>query len=95
MSACEGSLSFRRDRYRYEPAYIDNAQAAAMLRDFVKAAGPGNIDSVSVVAWASPEGVYEHNLMLSRRRAAEFEAAVRSCIGLERGRLEFTDTCGR
>lgn len=94
MSACEGSLSFRRDRYRYEPAYLDNAQAAAMLRDFVKAAGPGNIDSVSVVAWASPEGVYEHNLMLSRRRAAEFEAAVRSCIGLEREGLNLQIRAG-
>ncbi len=66
-------LHFRWDKTNYEDSYLDNSDAATMLMNILQEAGPENIDSVSVVAYASPEGVYEHNKMLSRRRAKEFE----------------------
>ena len=65
-------LHFRWDNTVYDDDYLDNSEAATKLVNLLEAMGPENIDSVSVVAYASPEGVYEHNMMLSRRRAAEF-----------------------
>lgn len=44
----------------------------ATLRNFahkIDSIGISNIDSIVIVSQSSPEGVYEHNLMLSRNRA--------------------------
>ena len=72
MKVSHAQLHFRWDNATYESDYLDNAVAADKLMDLLREMGHENIDSVSVVAYASPEGVYEHNLMLSRKRAREF-----------------------
>lgn len=66
------TLHFRWDNVTYDNSYLDNAEAAALLTDLIQKMGPERIDSVSVTAYASPEGVYEHNLLLSKNRAREF-----------------------
>lgn len=78
----EARLVFRWDRSNYEDSYLGNAEAADKLFTLLEEIGQESIDSVSVVAYASPEGVYEHNLKLSRSRAREFNAAVKQRIGL-------------
>lgn len=79
----ESSILFRWDKSNYEDNYRSNAQAAEKVFNLLEAIGTERIDSVSVTAFASPEGVYEHNMALSRRRAKEFDAAVKAKIGLE------------
>jgi hypothetical protein len=78
----DANLVFRWDRSNYEDNYLGNAEAADKLFNMLEEIGQESIDSVSVVAYASPEGVYEHNLKLSRNRAREFNTAIKQRIGL-------------
>ena len=71
-------LHFEWDKSRWEQTYLDNAEAADALADLLWRLGPERIESVTVVAYSSPEGVYEHNLKLSRERAANFMPALKS-----------------
>lgn len=80
----ESGLVFRWDKANYEDNYLNNAQAAQKLCNFLEEIGYENIDSVSVKAYASPEGLYEHNMMLSRKRAQEFDRAIKAKLGLDR-----------
>ncbi|MBR6457471.1 MAG: DUF3575 domain-containing protein [Bacteroidales bacterium] len=77
-----GEVHFRWNKYRYEAGYMNNAEAAAQVRQMLEEIGLEHIDSVIVTAYASPEGVYEHNQMLCRKRAEEFEKVVKKELGL-------------
>lgn len=62
-------VHFKFDKYNLELDYMGNNTS---LEDFalqIDSIGISNIDSIVVVSQSSPEGVYEHNLMLSRNRA--------------------------
>lgn len=65
-------IYFRFDKINLDSTYLDNATQFERISHFVK--NSPQIDSITIYAWASPEGVYEHNVWLSRRRA---EAAKR------------------
>ena len=62
------TVYFRLDKYDIDPQYLDNPRALddldAIVQEFRM-----NIDSVTVVAYASPEGNYAYNEALSLRRA--------------------------
>ena len=90
----EARLVFRWDKSNYEDNYLGNAEAADKLFNLLEEIGQENIDSVSVVAYASPEGVYEHNLKLSRNRAREFNTAVKQRIGLHAMNVPIRVTSG-
>ena len=90
----EANLVFRWDRSNYEDSYLGNAEAADKLFNLIEEIGEESIDSVSVVAYASPEGVYEHNLKLSRNRAREFNTAVKQRIGLLEKKFPIRVTAG-
>ena len=77
-----GSIHFRWNKYRYEASYMDNAEAAARVRQMIQEIGVEHIDSVIVTSYASPEGVYEHNQKLCRQRAKEFDKVVKKELGL-------------
>ena len=77
-----GTLHFRWNKYNYEDDYLNNAEAADKLRKLIDDIGREHIDSVVVTAYASPEGAYEHNMMLCRKRAEEFDRVVKDKIGL-------------
>lgn len=62
-------VHFRFDKYNLDLSYMGND---ASLQDFahkIDSIGISRIDSIVIVSQSSPEGVYEHNLMLSRNRA--------------------------
>ena len=86
----KGEVHFRWNKYRYEASYLDNEDAAKRIRQLLEEIGFEHIDSVVVTAYASPEGVYEHNQMLSRKRAREFERVVKSELGLAGGEVAVT-----
>jgi hypothetical protein len=90
----ESTIYFRWDKTNYEDNYLGNTDAADKLLSLLEEIGTGRVDSVSVVAYASPEGVYEHNLLLSRQRAREFNTAVRQRIGLSHPDIPITVTPG-
>ncbi len=66
------TLYYWRDRIDLDDDYLDNAAQMAHIRRYL-ALSP-HIDSIIIYAYASPEGVYERNVWLSRKRA---EAAKR------------------
>ena len=90
----EARLVFRWDRSNYEDNYLGNTEAADKLFNMLEEIGQENIDSVNVVAYASPEGVYEHNLKLSRNRAKEFNSAVKQRLGLQEKNFPIKVTAG-
>lgn len=65
-------LLYRLDEVRIDRSYLSNKDNIAKIVDHLQRSE--RIDSIAIYAYASPEGVYEHNLMLARRRA---EAAKR------------------
>ena len=78
----ESQVYFRWDKSNYEDNYRSNSQAADKVYNLMKEIGTERVDSVIVKAYASPEGVYGHNMDLSRRRAMEFDRAVKEKMGL-------------
>ena len=86
----KGAVHFRWNKYRYEAGYLNNAQAAEHIRMLLEEIGYEHVDSVIVTSYASPEGVYEHNQMLSRKRAREFEKVVKKEVGLAVDGLNIT-----
>lgn len=86
------ALHFRCDLSEYDAAYQENYEAVASLEKILREAGTERIASIDVVAYASPEGPLEHNLALSRARAAalaplvkEYLPAYSSLITVEAG----------
>ena len=78
----ESQVYFRWDKSNYEDNYRSNSQAADKVYNLLKEIGTERVDSVIVKAYASPEGAYGHNMDLSRRRAMEFDRAVKEKMGL-------------
>lgn len=56
------------DRYSLDLDYRGNRASLESLDRQIEAIGRENIDSVEVISYTSPQGVYEHNLLLARKR---------------------------
>ena len=69
-------LHFARNESEFFYTLLDNEQTLQSLKKTVDAIGPENIQSVDVTVFASPEGPYQFNQDLCRRRANEFSTAV-------------------
>lgn len=63
-------ISFRFDKSGIELEYKDNRQVITRLDSLIRAIDPETLDSILVITQSSPEGIHEHNLELSRKRAA-------------------------
>lgn len=63
-------VHFRFDKAQFDFDYMGNAQSLNRFGHVIDSIGLSSIDSVIIVSQSSPEGVYEHNVKLSRRRAA-------------------------
>jgi len=61
------ALYYWRDRIDLDEDYLDNRAQMEHIRTYL--AESPHIDSITIFAYASPEGVYEHNVWLSNRRA--------------------------
>ena len=62
-------VHFKFDKYNLELNYMDNKVSLQKLAHQIDSIGVSKIDSIVIVSQSSPEGVYEHNLMLSKNRA--------------------------
>lgn len=62
-------VHFKFDKYNLELDYMGNNTSLQNFAQVIDSIGISNIDSIVVISQSSPEGVYEHNLMLSRNRA--------------------------
>lgn len=62
------ALYYRNDRTDVDEGYMKNTENLAEIRRYLQSSP--HIDSITIYAYASPEGVYEHNVWLSKRRAA-------------------------
>ena len=62
-------VHFRWDDYNLELDYMGNRASLGNFAHKIDSIGIAKIDSIVVVSQSSPEGVYEHNLMLSENRA--------------------------
>ena len=71
-------VHFRFDKSQLDLGYMGNDRAFARFAQVVDSIGLHMIDSVVIVSQSSPEGVYEHNVKLSRRRAATMRQAIES-----------------
>lgn len=69
-------VHFRFDNAQLDLGYMGNAQSLDRFAHVIDSIGLYKIDSVVIVSQSSPEGVYEHNLKLSRRRAATMRGAI-------------------
>lgn len=69
-------VHFRFDRSQLDLNYMNNAQALERFAYVIDSIGLSKIDSVVIVSQSSPEGVYEHNLKLSRLRAATMHRTI-------------------
>lgn len=67
-------IHFRFDDYRIDEAYMENAGSLANLDSLLQRLDVSSVDSVVVIAGASPEGVYEHNLYLAGKRVQSVKA---------------------
>lgn len=67
-------IHFRFDDYRIDAAYMENAGSLANLDSLLQRLDVSSVDSVVVIAGASPEGVYEHNLYLAGNRVQSVKA---------------------
>lgn len=73
-------VHFRQNKASYEASYLGNGQTVASLATLVENIGQDNLQSIEIVGYASPEGVRERNLYLSRERAASTKKALRSAL---------------
>lgn len=69
-------VHFRFDKSQFDLNYMGNELALERFAQAVDSIGLSRIDSVVVVSQSSPEGVYEHNMKLSRNRAATMRRIV-------------------
>ena len=62
-------VHFKFDKYNLDLDYMGNANSLQDFAHKIDSIGISKIDSIVIISQSSPEGVYEHNLMLSRNRA--------------------------
>lgn len=84
-------LYFACDKTTYDGGYMDNELTAEAIMALLQELDSDRIESVTVTSYASPEGVYEHNLMLSRLRGKCFESLAKTRFPLMNGHIRLID----
>lgn len=69
----EFKVYFQFDTYTFNPDFKGNRSVISDLIEEVDKVGSHFIDSIVVISHSSPEGVYEHNIKLSKRRASSMK----------------------
>lgn len=69
-------VHFRFDNDKLDLNYMGNKRALSRFAHVIDSLGLHTIDSVVIVSQSSPEGVYLHNLNLSRKRAATMRKTI-------------------
>ncbi|MGM9788482.1 MAG: DUF3575 domain-containing protein [Candidatus Cryptobacteroides sp.] len=76
-------IHYRFDRIDVDPDYLDNQASIDTIRYYLNLSS--HVDSITVYAWASPEGGHPHNKWLSEKRA---EAARQLILELSEGTFD-------
>ena len=84
-------LYFACDKTSYDGNYMDNELTAEAIMALLQELDSDRIESVTVTSYASPEGNYEHNLMLSRLRGLCFESMAKTRFPLMNGHIRLID----
>ena len=63
-------VHFRHDKHNLDIGYMGNEKSLEQFAYVLDTIGFARLDSVVIISQSSPEGVYEHNLRLSKNRAA-------------------------
>ena len=71
-------VHFRWDKHQLDMGYMGNDSTLARFARIIDSIGLEYIDSVVIVSQSSPEGPYEYNVRLSKRRAATMRNYVMS-----------------
>ncbi len=74
------SLYFRWDKSEHDEDYVSNKGALDRFINQVRQIDKATINSIDVTSYSSPEGVYEHNMKLSRERARYVRTLLRTNI---------------
>lgn len=61
------SIYYMFDRIDIDTTYLDNRRQIGHIREYLY--NSPRIDSITIYAWASPEGAYHHNVWLAKQRA--------------------------
>ncbi len=61
------TLYYSHDSSDIDEEYLDNAVHLAKIRRYLRSSP--HIDSITIYVYASPEGVYEHNVQLAKKRS--------------------------
>ena len=61
------TLYYRFDRTDIDSTYLDNAEQIERIIAYLD--GTESVDSITIKAWASPEGAFRHNVWLAEERA--------------------------
>ena len=64
----EVSVDFRWDWAVIDFDYMGTGKTLSNLRALIRGIGMANIDSLEVISYSSPEGRFDYNLNLSKRR---------------------------
>ena len=80
-------VHFRWDKHQLDMGYMGNDSALARFARMIDRIGIEYIDSVVIVSQSSPEGPYEYNVRLSKRRAATMRNYVMSVFPELDGKL--------
>lgn len=69
----EFKIYFQFDKHTFNPNYQKNGEEISSLYEKVDSVGVSFIDSIVIISQSSPEGVYEHNIWLAKRRASSMK----------------------
>ena len=80
-------VHFRLDKHNLDLNYMGNDEALSLFAQVIDSIGLSRIDSVVIVSQSSPEGVYEHNVRLSKNRANTMRRHIEEVHPLLKGKL--------
>lgn len=81
-------IHFKWDKYNLELDYMGNRASLERFDHKLDSIGLARIDSIVVVSQSSPEGVYEHNVKLSKNRANTIRKHILSAYPVLNQRLK-------
>lgn len=83
-------LKFRFDKSNLDPNYQDNQESLDHFEYLMDSIGIDKIQHIEIVIQSSPEGVFEHNVNLTRKRARSIEKFISEEYPMLEGRVVIT-----
>src|SRR5574344_976903 len=83
-------LKFPFDKSNLDPSYKDNQESLDHFEYLMDSIGIDKIQHIEIVIQSSPEGVFEHNVNLTRKRARSIEKFISEEYPMLEGRVVIT-----